>query len=97
MASVITASTADVSEKYNLICKPEQSGKTAVMIRQIINELEEPSTDKTVINIIFCDNSLLLTKQTSRRVKKEMLTKHYGENHVEFSSSKDSDAKSKEN
>jgi len=51
-----------------LICKPEQSGKTFVMIQQIIKDITYPSCDKVIVNIIFCDNNLLLTRQTSTRV-----------------------------
>ena len=59
-------------ERVILICKPEQSGKTFVMIQQIIKDLEESTEGKTVINMIFCDNSLLLTKQTSTRVQRDL-------------------------
>ena len=58
-----------------LICKPEQSGKTFIMIEQIIKDVEEPTEGKTTINFIFCDNNLLQTKQTSARVQSE-LTSH---------------------
>ena len=44
--------------KVVLICKPEQSGKTFIMIQQIIKDLDEPIQGKTVINFIFCDNNL---------------------------------------
>lgn len=59
--------------RFTLICKPEQSGKTFIMIQQIIKDLEvkDPNGKKTV-NFIFCDNSLLLTKQTGERVKNDL-------------------------
>lgn len=50
---------------FQLICKPEQSGKTFVMIQHIIKDLTNPVQ---IVNFIFCDNNLLLTKQTSSRV-----------------------------
>ena len=62
-------------DRVVLICKPEQSGKTFIMIQQIIKDLEEPTEGKRVINFIFCDNNLLQTKQTSARVQSE-LTSH---------------------
>ena len=74
---------------FTLICKPEQSGKTFVMIQQIIKDITEPEDDKNVINFIFCDNNLLLTEQTSKRMGKDL--KEYtinGESYVEFSSHK---------
>ncbi len=55
-----------------LICKPEQSGKTFLMIQHIIREIGCPIEGKTMINIILCDNNLLLTKQTSERVDAEI-------------------------
>lgn len=74
-----------------LMCKPEQSGKTFLMIQQIIKDLEDPSEGKTV-NFIFCDNSLLLNKQTAERIKRDVPVPEYtinGENYVEFSSRND--------
>lgn len=81
--------TTHLSEDFTLICKPEQSGKTFVMIQQIIKDLGDSEDDKKVINFIFCDNSLLLTEQTSQRINKEL--KEYtinGESYIEFSSHK---------
>jgi len=79
-----------MSIKWNthvkLICKPEQSGKTFLMIQNIVKDLSpeeknlliiqdfinninnEDDSKKKIINIIFCDNNLLLTQQTSNRV-----------------------------
>ena len=81
----------DWQSKFVLICKPEQSGKTFIMIQQINKYLEEPTDGKTVVNFIFCDNSLLLTKQTSERVKKDVPPSlpQTGESYVEFSSRND--------
>lgn len=84
-------SQEDAWGRFVLICKPEQSGKTFVMIRMINEDLDEPTSGKTVINFIFCDNSLLLTKQTSERVKKDVLP-YTDETYVEFSSRKDGTA-----
>lgn len=76
-----------------LICKPEQSGKTFVMIQMINAELGDQTDTHTVINFIFCDNSLLLTKQTGARVNRDV-DKLPGtdEKYVEFSSRKDGEA-----
>jgi hypothetical protein len=80
----------DWEDRVVLICKPEQSGKTFIMIQQIIRDLEEPTEGKTVINFIFCDNSLLLTKQTSQRVKDDVTPFTINEeNYIEFSSRND--------
>lgn len=72
-----------------LICKPEQSGKTFVMIQEIIKDYEDQNNDKTVINIICCDNNLLLANQTGSRIDTD-LNKYTmnGETYVEFSSHK---------
>lgn len=77
----------DIWERFLLVCKPEQSGKTFVMIQKIIKELKEPIRGVKTINIIFCDNNLLLTKQTSERVKKDLAEFEVnGELYLEFSS-----------
>ena len=47
-------------DKFTLITKPEQSGKTFIMIQEIIKDLTEGNDElggKTVINFIFCDLS----------------------------------------
>ena len=73
--------------KFQLICKPEQSGKTFIMIKQIIEDFTDVSSDKPIINWIFCDNNLLLTKQTSIRIADDLKTYVYGEvSYIEFSS-----------
>ena len=55
--------------KFQLICKPEQSGKTFIMIQYIISDLTEPIYNIESINFIFCDNNLLLTNQTGDRLE----------------------------
>ena len=54
-------------EKLELIVKPTQSGKTFIMLQEIAKMLE--NNDDT-IHIIFCDNQLLQTEQTSNRLDK---------------------------
>ena len=80
----------DMMERILLITKPEQSGKTFMMINMINDFIKkDENTEHSTINFIFCDNSLLLTQQTTKRVKKDVNnlpgTK---ENYIEFSSSK---------
>ena len=62
------------------------------MIQQIIKDLKEPVKGKTTINIILCDNNLLLCSQTSERVKldlREFATLELnGELYLELSSHK---------
>lgn len=58
------------------IIKPEQSGKTFAMIQLI-------AACRMAVNFIFCDNSHLLTTQTTTRVGNEITT-----NTIEFSSRK---------
>jgi hypothetical protein len=80
-----------ITDEMNLIVKPEQSGKTFIMIQEMIKAYtaEEGLDGRKVINFIFCDNSLLLTKQTSKRVEKDLTTYvTEGETYVEFSSRK---------
>ena len=68
-----------------LICKPEQSGKTFVMLEEIKNSIASPPYDKPIINFVFCDNNLLLTLQTSKRFK-DVRVSDTGESYLEFSS-----------
>ena len=78
--------TDEQEKRFVLICKPEQSGKTFVMIQQIIKDIQyPPESNVEVINIIFCDNNLLLTKQTSNRINQE-ITSINNESYLEFSS-----------
>lgn len=74
--------------KFQLIVKPEQSGKTFVMIQQMIKNLNE---DNNIINFIFCDNNLLLTNQTLHRIggTNELFNEYQdsdGNKYLEFSS-----------
>jgi len=72
---------------FQLICKPEQSGKTFVMIRHIITDLSYPIEGKEIVNFILCDNNLLLTKQTSTRFEKDLKEHiHDGIVYIELSS-----------
>lgn len=71
-------------DRFILVVKPEQSGKTFVMINKINDFIQEDEiSGKTTVNFIFCDNSLLLTKQTSKRVWYDI-----DEPYIEFSSGK---------
>ena len=72
---------------FQLICKPEQSGKTFVMISHIIKDLSFPIEGKEIVNFILCDNNLLLTKQTSVRVENDLKEYiHEGDVYIELSS-----------
>jgi hypothetical protein len=83
----IEVEDTDPWERFTLICKPEQSGKTFVMIQKIIKDMKEPVEGKKIVNFIFCDNSLLLTKQTSERVKNDLHKYQInGELYIELSS-----------
>lgn len=53
-------------KKLELMVKPTQSGKTFLMLQEI-SSLWEKNSD--IIHIIFCDNQLLQTEQTSSRIK----------------------------
>ena len=78
--------------RFVLICKPEQSGKTFIMIQEIIKDLEEPVDNRIVVNIILCDNNLLLTKQTTERIGDSLKEFEVnGETYLEFSSHKRTD------
>jgi hypothetical protein len=87
MSDYITITETDKWLKFRLICKPEQSGKTFVMLRCIIKDISEPIEGKEIVNFILCDNNLLLTKQTSIRVGNELKEYiHDGEVYIELSS-----------
>lgn len=82
-------------EKCTLLTKPEQSGKTFIMLQKIVEDFsEEPRNDgKKNINFIMCDNNLLLVLQTSERLNDDEELNQFrnvdsGELYVEFSSSK---------
>jgi hypothetical protein len=84
----------DKNEPWNrfiLVVKPEQSGKTFVMIKKINEFMEDDEiTGNITVNFIFCDNSLLLTKQTTTRLLADI-----NEPYAEFSSRNDGKAKKK--
>lgn len=84
-------------ERFILIVKPEQSGKTFIMIKQINKFIKDDiSQDRITINFIFCDNSLLLTKQTTTRLQDDLNIEYLpdiNEPYVEFSSRNDGIAK----
>jgi hypothetical protein len=89
--------TEEQEKRFILICKPEQSGKTFVMIQVIIKDIQyPPESNVDVINIIFCDNNLLLTKQTSNRINKEISSIN-NESYLEFSSHSRTDYKCVDN
>ena len=68
-----------------LITKPEQSGKTFVMLQEMVMIVQtEKPEDLRNINIVLCDNNLLLVLQTLDRVGSVDLL----ENHIELSSAK---------
>jgi hypothetical protein len=70
-----------------LITKPEQSGKTFTMLKEITKFYLDPENNNFT-NFIFCGNNLLLVKQTSARVNNEIKTliDSEGTPYIEFSS-----------
>ena len=70
--------TTVVMNRFVLITKPEQSGKTFIMINEINRfQNDDYSCECDVVNFILCDNSLLLTTQTivgTVPLKKHILT-----------------------
>lgn len=82
-------------DRFIMVVKPEQSGKTFVMIKKINEFLqEEEDADKITVNFIFCDNSLLLTKQTRERIHRDVRSlPDIEEPYVELSSRKNGSAK----
>jgi len=58
-------------EKTLIIIKDAQSGKTFLMINQILIELTN-NIDEYLINIIFCGNKINLAKQTQTRVNRRI-------------------------
>ena len=91
MAENITLSREEKWLTYfQLITKPEQSGKTFLMIQQLIIDSNDNNIDN-IINIIFCDNNLLLTQQTKNRIENtdDLISSYQdgnGEIYLEFSS-----------
>jgi hypothetical protein len=94
MSEYVEPTKLDSWLNVQLICKPEQSGKTFIMIQQIIKDITEPIIGKEIINIIFCDQSLLLVKQTSARFQTDLFN-YYTDSeknvYLELSSSKGAD------
>jgi len=87
MSDYLTGTEVDNWLNFQLICKPEQSGKTFIMIQKIIKDLTEPINGKEIVNFILCDNNLLLTKQTSVRVDNDIKEYiHEGQTYIELSS-----------
>ena len=72
MSDYLTTDEVDKWLNFQLISKPEQSGKTFVMIKHIIKDLTQPVKGKEIVNFILCDNNLLLTQQTSGRLEKDL-------------------------
>jgi len=84
--------STDIMDYFTLICKPEQSGKTFIMIHEIIQNFQNLSKGERIINIILCDNSLLLNKQTKERLDKDLDTIIYKDKkYIELSSGKNAD------
>ena len=85
----------EVKDRIVMIVKPEQSGKTFIMIELLNGFLqEEQERDVQIVNFILCDNSLLLTTQTKKRVAEDVgFSEHHLDDikdpYVELSSRKD--------
>ena len=80
------------SNKYQLIVKPTQSGKTFIVLSEIKKIfLQNKDNNIRIINILFCDNSLLQTDQLKSRVDDELpiFTDNDGEQSVILSSKSD--------
>jgi len=90
MSEYISIAEVDSWLNFQLIDKPEQSGKTFIMIKEIINGLSEPIDGKEIINFILCDNNLLLTIQTGNRLNTKKIQDHFidGISYIELSSHK---------
>ena len=74
-----------------LITKPEQSGKTFIMLQQMIDQINKETPDGSKnINFVICDNNLLLVLQTFKRVEDIPCLESY----VEFSCSKSATCRS---
>jgi hypothetical protein len=58
-------------EKYEIMIRPAQSGKTRKM-QELIKDYEKSSNDKSYINILICSRNLNLVKQTQARMKKDL-------------------------
>lgn len=72
-----------------LVTKPEQSGKTFLMLQYIATLMERNNRSGVeMINIIFTDNSLLQAKQMTKRVG-DFMVNIEGRTYCEFSSKSD--------
>lgn len=92
--SDVTFTKEEAWDRFIMVVKPEQSGKTFVMIKKINEFLaEEIDEDLVTVNFVFCDNSLLLTKQTKERIRTDVYLPDVEEPYVELSSRKDGSAK----
>jgi len=60
-------------DKFLLICKPCQSGKTSLVIENIkkLIQIVNQENIHNNVSIIFCDNSLLQTEQMNKRIESE--------------------------
>ena len=65
-------------DRVTLVTKPTQSGKTFVMIEKIKDELQVTLPGTRCINVIVCDNSLVLTDQTAKRIEEELTLVNIG-------------------
>lgn len=84
-----------LSYYFTLITKPEQSGKTFVMIQKMNQLFADNDDDYIYVNFIFCDNSLLLTKQTGERIQSDVICSKLpdsNETYCELSSSSRKDS-----
>lgn len=101
MASVVQ--NDDLSDRCILISKPEQSGKTFVMIQEIDKDIKSDFAQhgQSVLNLMLCDNNLLLNKQTSNRISIESIERAWNkdvegyEPFAEWSSRKGKDSNGK--
>ena len=70
-----------------LITKPEQSGKTFLMLQEMMALASREQPGDNNINLVYCDNNLMLVLQTLYRVDQFPILN----NHIELSSSKRAD------
>ena len=93
---------SECNNRITLITKPEQSGKTFLMLQELVkcysNDSDLNDDDIYTVNFIICDNNLLLVLQTGTRIEGDSNLKEYknkltGEIFAEFSSARNSNAK----
>jgi len=68
MTDINIEQTHTFSNKFQLITKPTQSGKTFVVLSEIEKIFKENIDSNKIINVLFCDNSLLQTDQLKTRL-----------------------------